>query len=138
MIDIQIRKNNIRHSKDYGKYFGHAVKRETVSLQQMAARIQDNCSLKESDVLAVITELSEVIKQELANGNAVSLPNIGTLQLSVESTPADTPEQFTKRNIKKVVCRFRPAGERPKGERNGPLTYPLTTGIDVRIRNQGV
>lgn len=134
MLDIEIRKNNIQSSKDYGKYFGHTVKRETVELEQLASKIQDNCTVKSADVFAVLTELAEVIKRELADGKAVSLPDIGTLQLSVESTGADSPATFTKRNIKRITCKFRPTGSRPKGQRNGPLSYPLTEGVRIQIK----
>ncbi len=53
------------------KFYGRAVHTTTIGTEALADRIQRSCTLKVSDIVACLKELSEVIKDELGNSNRV-------------------------------------------------------------------
>ena len=65
MIFIQKYKNNNQHSSGFGKYYGRVKIVETVGIEKIAQRMQDNCTVKTSDVMAVLNELGPTITQLL-------------------------------------------------------------------------
>lgn len=94
-----------------GKYFARAIHPVTVTLDTMADIIQRNCSMKRSDVLAVLTELLEVMRDELKNSHRVSLGDIGSFTIGLSSSAADTPKDFSvQKNIKGYHVNFVPKG----------------------------
>lgn len=130
-LNISFRKNEIKSSPNYGKYFGHVVTNGEVGMKELANEIQQNCTLKKSDVVAVLTELQEAIKHHLQDGQVVVLPEIGRLKLAVETVGVDKPKDFNlKKHLRRVVCKFVAAGSRG-GKRNGKLSYDLCEGVEV-------
>ena len=55
--------------------------------------------------------LSDVIGESLANGNIVKVDNLGTFQLTLTGTAADTEETLGKSNIKEAKINYRPSKE---------------------------
>ena len=62
-----------KNSPYKGKYFARAVNLGTIETDELARLIERNCSVKRSDVLAVLAELSDVIAQKLADSHRVRL-----------------------------------------------------------------
>ena len=132
-LNIRLQRNEIKGNAGYGKYFGHVISNGEVGIEDFAKEIQDNCSMKKSDVKAVLDELQETIKRHLQGGRTVVLPDIGRLKLSVETVGVDNPKLFNKaKHLKKVVCRFKPAGKHVGGK-NGRLSYSLCEGTEVNV-----
>ena len=71
-VNFKIYQSN-RKGETNGKYYARATYRETVSIKELAEVMQNNSTVKKSDIVAVLTELSEVIRQELQRGNKVRL-----------------------------------------------------------------
>lgn len=69
-------------------WYGRAVHPYTIDTAALAKRIQANVSVKESDVMAVLIELAEVMSYELANGNKVQLDRFGYFYYGVKSSGA--------------------------------------------------
>ena len=72
-----------------GKWYGKAVVDEVVDTDTLAELIQRNSSMKRSDVLAVLTELSEVLRDQLLAGNRVKIEGLGSFKVGFSSKPAD-------------------------------------------------
>jgi len=94
------------------KYYGHVVVLNTVDTKGLAKIMQANCTLKESDILACISELVDVMTTQLQNSNAVKLDGFGTFKPSISSEGAESSSKFTADNIKAVRCLFLPAGKK--------------------------
>ena len=90
--------------KNYGRYKAVAVHYQTVDTARLCREIQDNCTLKKSDVKAVLAELSELLVRHLQDGHRVRLDGIGLLKLEIESDKVDSPEEF---NIQKNIRNYR-------------------------------
>ena len=83
-----------------GKYVARAVHLNVMDTEQIASEIQANCTLKRSDVLAVLSELEDVLKKALQRGDIVRLNHLGRLKLEIEGKPVADPRDFdAKRHI---------------------------------------
>ena len=67
---------------------------EVVDTEEIATKIQENCSLKRADVLAVLCELEDVLCNYLKDGKIVHLNHLGRLKLEIEGSPVSQPEDF--------------------------------------------
>jgi predicted histone-like DNA-binding protein len=90
--------------KNYGRYKAVAVHYQTVDTARLCREIQDNCTLKKSDVKAVLAELSELLVRHLQDGHRVRLDGIGLLKLEIESDKVERPEDF---NVRRHIRNFR-------------------------------
>lgn len=99
-----IKKETKPNLKNYGRYKAVAVHYNTVTTEQLCREIQDSCSLKKSDVKAVLAELSELLRRHLHDGDRIRLDGIGMLKMEIESDKVDRPEDF---NIRQHLRNFR-------------------------------
>ena len=88
----------------------YAVKQaqNTITLRELSQRISRESTLSVVDIKAVLEGLLQAIPDELNKGNIVKLNEFGTFRLTLQSTGAETEEEFSSANIKKVNIRFRP------------------------------
>ena len=101
--------NKNEESKAYGKWYGRAVINETVGVEDIAKRMQDSCTVKRSDVLAVLSELGTVMGDLMKESKAVKIPYLGTFKLGMSTLGADSPDKFSvRKHVKKVRVLFRP------------------------------
>jgi len=93
-----------------GYYFAKAVMTDEVNLEALSERIQRNCSMKKSDVLAVLTELVEVLRDELQASHKVVVDGLGTFKVGIKGSYAKTAAAFNAaKNIHSYRVNFRPA-----------------------------
>ena len=107
----RLSKNNNRFSKAYNKWFSHAVMTSTVDTDALATIMQRNCTVKKSDILAVITELIETMQDQLQNSNRVKLNGFGSFKIGIENAPGGsaTAADFSAgKNIKGLHVLFQP------------------------------
>ena len=94
-------------------YYGRAVQIQTIDSEGLADIIQRNCTLKKSDVIAVIKELIEVMTDQLQNSVTVKLDGFGTFKIGLKTIGADKPENFgISRNVKGLRVNFISAGKK--------------------------
>ena len=114
-VIYRLMKNQIKSSKNYGKYYAHTIQRGEVKQQQIEERIQANCSAKASDVRLVLRELFDTIRDYLQDGYVVNLEEMGKFSLSVKSTCVKQPSDFMpSKHIKGFKCNYTPQGHRYK------------------------
>ncbi len=126
-VHIKLIRNNIKRSSSYGKYFAKAVSQGEVSIDDLAAEACRNSGLSEGTVIAVVTELQDMLKEKLSEGQTVVLPGIGRFSLRVESIGVNDPKDFNiGRHITRIICGFLPAGRRIAG---GHILYDFCDGV---------
>ena len=81
-VNFKIYQSN-RKGETNGKYYARATYRETVSIKELAEVMQNNSTVKKSDIVAVLTELSEVIRQELQRGNKVKIKDGDIIEIDI-------------------------------------------------------
>lgn len=108
-VFYRIRKETNTKSAFYGKFYGRAVHLGTIDTNGLAEIIQRNCSMKKSDVVAVLTEMVEVMTDSLQNSMRVRLDGFGTFKIGLQTSPADSAEEFTPtNNVKGMKVNFQP------------------------------
>lgn len=126
-VHIKLIKNNIKSSSSYGKYFAKAVSQGEVTLKEIAEQACRNSGFSEGSIVGVVTELQDILKEKLRDGQTVVLPGIGRFSIRVESIGVDDPKDFNiRRHITRFVCGFLPAGRRTQGRH---ILYDLCDGV---------
>ena len=126
-VHIKLIKNNIKSSSSYGKYFAKTVSQGEVTLGEIAEEACRNSGFSEGSVIGVVTELQDILKYRLREGQTVVLPGIGRFCLRVESIGVEDPKAFNiRQHITRIVCGFLPAGHRTHGRH---ILYDLCDGV---------
>lgn len=128
-VNYKIYQSNAKNST-YGKYYARATYNDTVNIKQLAAIMQSNCTVKQSDILAVLSELAEVMKMELQHGNKVKIDGLGIFKLTITSKGAEEIDQFSaSENITGARVRFMPEHT---VDTNGRRTTAMLAGLKMR------
>ena len=132
MLNYKIYMNkNKKNLKTYKKFYARAVYLGTAQLDDMAEKIQASCSVKKSDVLAVLTELAEVMTTELQDSKVVKIAGLGSFKLTLKCVGADSIKEFSPaKNIKQVNIRFSPEAHVDAGSKT--RTKALVTGTKMK------
>ena len=111
-----------------GLYYGRAIHPSTIDLPVIAERIQRNSSMTKGDVLAVLTEMVSVMKDELQNSNKVKLNGLGTFYVSLRTKGVSEEEKFNANdNVKAFTVNFLAEGRK----QNGKMVRTFIDGIKV-------
>ena len=95
---------------NYGYWYGKAVTLGTKDTNDIADLVQRNCSMKKSDVKAVIEELIEVIHDQLCNSYAVKLDGLGIFKAGIKTTGTKQLDEWTAaKNIVSAHVNFQPS-----------------------------
>lgn len=101
--------NNRKNSSTIGQWYARATMTNDVNLDKMADIIQRNCSMKKSDVLAVLTELVEVMQDELQASHRVKIDGFGSFKIGLRSKGAESAKQFSAtKHITGLRVNFQP------------------------------
>ena len=99
---------NPREKNDPPKYYAQAQARGSVSIREMAERIQSTCTVHKTDVYAVLIALEDVVKDAIQNGEIVRLGELCTLQVGLSGKGTLTEKEYDDTLIKKARINFRP------------------------------
>lgn len=126
-VHIKLIRNNIKRSSGYGKYYAKAVSQGEITLDDIAKEACRNSGCSEGTVVMVVTELQNILKHRLSEGQTVILPGIGRFSLRVESIGVDNPKDFNiGHHITRIICGFLPAGRRIAGRH---ILYDFCQGV---------
>lgn len=108
-VFYRLYQNNNENFVNKGKWYARATMTETVDMKKLAERIQRNCTAKRSDVWAVLTELVEVMQDELQASHRVKLDGFGAFKIGIQSVGADSVKDFTAiKHVKGLRVIFQP------------------------------
>ena len=127
----RLSQNKMSSSKAYGKWFAQAVMTGTIDTDALAEIMQRNCTVKKSDILAVISELIETMQDQLQNSKRIKLNGFGAFKLGIENAAggAATAAEFSAgKNIKGLHVLFQPE---VKTSADGSRVKTFLTGIKV-------
>ena len=110
-VFYKLRQDNQERSKYKGQWFAHAVNLGTIETDELARIIERNCSVKRSDVLAVLAELSDTIRLLLADSHRVRIAGIGSLMVGLNGRPCSDPTKYTNDHITCLHLCFKPEKE---------------------------
>ncbi|MGL4908659.1 MAG: HU family DNA-binding protein, partial [Bacteroidales bacterium] len=103
-----IQKGNPRDPKAPQKYYAVARAEGEVSLKELSREIAETSTVNDTDVLAVLNDLTKILCKHLGHGRIVRLGEFGTLNIVLHSEGAETEEKFNVHLIKRSKIHFRP------------------------------
>ena len=96
-------------TKRSGKWYARMVPTAVVDTRKLAEIIQRNCTVKKADVLAVIDELVETMRDQMQDSKRVKLDGFGSFKIGIKSKGAATAKAFTvQENIEDLHVVFTP------------------------------
>ncbi len=78
-----------------------------MTVAELVEEIEKFSALSEPDIRGVIIALENVIKKKLADGHIVRFEQLGSLYLSISSSPAEKEDKLTDDNIKNAKVNYR-------------------------------
>ena len=98
-------KNTVRS----GKWYARAVPTAVINTRQLAEIMQRNCTVKKSDILAVLDELVETMRDQMQDSKRVKLDGFGSFKIGISSNGAVSAKDFTASgNIRSMHVVFTP------------------------------
>lgn len=131
---LQVKIQKLKKKGQPDKWYGKTVKRQDVTLKQLARMISQSNSVTESDVYGVLTALVHEMKFFLQMGHTIKLDGFGNFHLTIESeTVEDKSDYRLKEHVKRVKCKFTPASHRVTGRK---LSYYFCEGVDLELKRE--
>jgi predicted histone-like DNA-binding protein len=91
------------------KFYAQAKAREELTFRKLSKEIAEgSTTVSDSDVLAVLNDLTKVLKRHLSNGEIVRFGDFGSFQVAITSKGAEVAEKFNTSLIKGGKVAFRP------------------------------
>ncbi|RKS01213.1 putative histone-like DNA-binding protein [Flavobacterium sp. 102] len=91
------------------KYYPCAVHQGETDLDALAEVVASRSTVSKADCYGVIIALTEAIGETLKDGRIVKINSLGTFQLVLQGTAADTPDDLGKVNIKGSKIVYKPS-----------------------------
>ena len=94
-------------------WYGKTLMMQTLDTHALAQRIEQNVSVKESDVYAVLIELANVMNYELSQSNKISLDRFGYFSIGARTAGAlDSESWSVNEHVKGYHINFTPFNKR--------------------------
>jgi predicted histone-like DNA-binding protein len=107
-------------------WFARAVVTNVIDTNGLAEIMQRNCTVKKSDILAVLSELVETMTDQLQQSARVKLDGFGSFKIGIKGIASATVKDYSvSKNVKGLRVNFLPesstdaAGNRTKQFLNG-------------------
>ena len=108
-VFFRLHQDKSRNTQRSGKWYARAVSTSVVNTRQLAEIMQRNCTVKRSDIMAVIEELVETMRDQLQDSKRIKLDGFGSFKIGVRSIGANSAKEFSvSENIKGMRVIFSP------------------------------
>jgi len=91
------------------KYYAAVTANGSIDFESLAELISEQCTVTDTDCLAVLNVLEKNIVRELKEGRIVRLGKLGNFQVGLSSEGFSTEEEVTASAVVKSRILFRPA-----------------------------
>ena len=94
------------------KYYARAKSSGEVTLKKLSREISEgSTTVSDTDALAVLNELTKILRRNLSEGRIVRFGDFGSFQIAIKSAGAETEEKFHQSLIKNPKVAFRPGAD---------------------------
>ena len=113
--------------KEGNKTYPAAQYRQVLDLSAMAAHMTAHSSkYDKGDIMAVVTQLASCIRELLLLGNKVTLGDLGSFSVGLDSKAGPNAEEFSTSQIKRVLVRWSPSNTLSGLEKEASFEYVST------------
>ena len=138
-VFYRLHQDKSKNTTRTGKWYARMVPMSIVNTRQLAEIMQRNCTVKKSDILAVLDELVETMRDQLQESKRVKLDGFGSFKIGVSSIGAATANEFSAaKHIKGMHIVFTPertqdsTGNRVKQFLQGAKAEELPLNVNER------
>lgn len=129
---LQVKVQKLKKEGQADKWYGKTVKRQDITLKQIASIISEKNSVTESDVYGVLIALIHEMKYYMQMGHTIKLDGFGNFHLTIESETVDNKSDYRlDEHVKRVKCKFTPASHRTTGRK---LSYYFCEGVKLELK----
>ena len=129
-IFYRLYQNNREGFAGKGKWYARVKVNKVKTMKDIAREIQDIASVRKSDVMAVLTELPDVMNKMLQEGHRVKLDGFGSFKVGLKTSPAATAQEFTAaKNVKGMRLNFL---NEWTVDKNGKRTISMLQDVTVK------
>lgn len=94
------------------KFYAQTKCTGDITLKQISREIAENSTtVSDTDVLAVLNDLTKILNRHLKSGEIVRFGDFGTFQINIKSEGAETEEKFHQAMITNVKVTYRPGSD---------------------------
>ena len=106
-VFIKVKKNTIKGSTSYGKFFGHVAATTTMTYSELCKHMSEHNSVYGEDLcLGVAKKLERCILEQLLEGKKVQFGDLGTFYLSLKGEGSESEKDYSINNINGLYLRF--------------------------------
>ncbi len=141
-VFYRLHQDKSKNTTRTGKWYARMVPMSIVNTRQLAEIMQRNCTVKKSDILAVLDELVETMRDQLQESKRVKLDGFGSFKIGVSSIGAATANEFSAaKHIKGMHIVFTPestsdnTGNRVKQFLQGAKAEELPLNVNERKKS---
>ena len=105
----RLQKDNRAKSSTKGQFFARSVMVRAVETEELADIMQQNCTVKKSDIMAVLNELAPTMERALKESQRVKIKGLGSFKLGIRGKGSPTVDGFNvAKNVKGIRVNFAP------------------------------
>ena len=106
---VLIERGNPLKKDQQKKWYATAKSSGELTFRKLSKEISEgSTTVSDTDVLAVLNDLTKILKRHLENGEIVRFGDFGSFQITVSSEGAEKKEKFNHSLIKGAKVIFRP------------------------------
>ena len=106
---VVVERGNPSNQSAPKKFYAQAKSSGELTLKKLSKEIASgSTTVSDTDVLAVLNDLTKILCKHLENGEIVRFGDFGAFQISLTSEGAETASKFNSSLIKKPKVTFRP------------------------------
>ena len=106
---VLVERSNPQKPETPKKWYATAKSTGEVTLRKLGKEIAEgSTTVSDTDVLAVLNDLTRLLRRHLENGRIVRFGDFGSFQMSLSSAGAETQAKFNASHIKGSKVIFRP------------------------------
>lgn len=115
-VFYRLYQNNNKRSRVYKKWYARAVMVDTMSTRELAEIMQENCTVKRSDIEAVLRELVPTMTRAMQDSKRVKIDGLGTFKIGLKTKPSVSPKEFSsQKNVLGMHINFMPETYKDSG-----------------------
>ncbi|MDR0713860.1 MAG: HU family DNA-binding protein [Bacteroidales bacterium] len=109
---VVIERSNPGNPEAPRKFYAQAKASGELTLKKLSKEIAEgSTTVSDTDVLAVLNDLTKVLKRHLDNGEIVRFGDFGSFQVAVGSSGAESEDKFNASLIRSPKVVFRPGSD---------------------------
>ncbi len=115
-VFYRLYQNNNKRSSVYKKWYARAVMVDTMYTRELAEIMQENCTVKRSDIEAVLRELVPTMTRAMQDSKRVKIDGLGTFKIGLKTKPSVSPKEFSsQKNVLGMHINFMPETYKDSG-----------------------